>query len=521
MLELLTKEPERVPLVSAFYGSNPAAFICDWGCTYDPRNVRLGIPVLMPLVLFPRQVDLVEFVVRKWRAGEDGIVKKCRDIGFTWVMVSLFCTLGIFNDGFRGGLGSRKAEYVDTLNEPKALLPKARDFMRHLPWQFRRSWTEKDSQHMRLQIPDTNASIGGEAGSAIGRGDRTSAHLVDEFSHFEPSDARGALAALSQTTNCCIYGSSVNGMNNAFAEEYHSKRLETFDFEWWQDPRKTRAWYDKERLETDPIVFAQEVDCDWHASVEGVVIPAAWVVSAIDAHTALGINPTGDDFGALDVADEGRDTNAMCGAKGVLIYSIDEWSGKGSDVFYTTERAFSICDARKWRAFRYDADGIGANVRGDARVVNERREERGTDRAHRVEVEAFRGSEAVIDPEGMVEGTDRTNKDFFYNRKAQAWWSLRERFRHTHLWRTEHIACDPDKIVSIDSKMPLCAKLKTELSQPTYTTSAGKILINKAPEGAKSPNLADSVMMRMSGALDMGLVISNEVLRAGVPRWKR
>ena len=35
-----------------------------------------------------------------------------------------------------------------------------------------------------------------------------------------------------------------------------------------------------------------------------------------------------------------------------------------------------------------------------------------------------------------------------------------------------------------------------ELSQPTYTVNGvGKIVIDKAPEGTKSPNLADAVMI--------------------------
>lgn len=38
-----------------------------------------------------------------------------------------------------------------------------------------------------------------------------------------------------------------------------------------------------------------------------------------------------------------------------------------------------------------------------------------------------------------------------------------------------------------------------ELSQPTYHQNvAGKIVVDKAPDGAMSPNLADAVMMRFA-----------------------
>jgi phage terminase large subunit len=44
--------------------------------------------------------------------------------------------------------------------------------------------------------------------------------------------------------------------------------------------------------------------------------------------------------------------------------------------------------------------------------------------------------------------------------------------------------------------LPQLDKLKIELSQPTYSISTlGKILIDKAPDGTKSPNLADVIMM--------------------------
>jgi phage terminase large subunit len=37
----------------------------------------------------------------------------------------------------------------------------------------------------------------------------------------------------------------------------------------------------------------------------------------------------------------------------------------------------------------------------------------------------------------------------------------------------------------------------SELSQPTYAPNlVGKIVVDKAPEGAKSPNLADAVVIR-------------------------
>jgi len=214
------------------------------------------------------------------------------------------------------------------------------------------------------------------------------------------------------------------------------------------------------------------------------------VQSAIDAHEKLSIEPTGTRRGALDVADEGKDKNAFAIARGVLVEDVEEWSGKGSDIFGTVQRAFDLCDQHGLDEFKYDSDGLGAGVRGDARVINDQR-----DHDRQIPVDPFRGSEAVYRPESQdVNG--RKNKDYFANRKAQAWFGLRRRFQKTFRAVTTGAEFEPDEIISLSSKCSHLARLCGELSQPTYSmNTVGKMVIDKAPDGTKSPNLADSVMI--------------------------
>ena len=116
-------------------------------------------------------------------------------------------------------------------------------------------------------------------------------------------------------------------------------KTDVFIFDWRDDPRKDQAWYDKQCRQFDPVTVAQEIDRDYSASVHGIVIPGAWVRAAIDARDKLQLPPSGQRGLALDVADEGTDKNALVGTHGFNIEFIDEWSGKGSDIFATTERA--------------------------------------------------------------------------------------------------------------------------------------------------------------------------------------
>jgi phage terminase large subunit len=58
-------------------------------------------------------------------------------------------------------------------------------------------------------------------------------------------------------------------------------------------------------------IFAQEVERNRSASVEGTIIPGEWVHAAIDAHERLHFEDDGLWGAGLDVADGGGDLNAL------------------------------------------------------------------------------------------------------------------------------------------------------------------------------------------------------------------
>lgn len=498
-LQKIRKNPQSIPILKAFYKDNPAQFIIDWGVTYDPRNPERKLPAYIPFLLFPKQEDWVYWLLENWRDQKPGITEKTRDMGMSWLSMGLACTLCLHNDGLAIGVGSRKEEYVDLIGDPKGLFEKGRMFLSGLPPEFRSGWVrEKHSPHKRLIIPNTDSIIAGEAGDGIGRGARTSIYFVDESAFLERPQLVDA--SLSATTNCRQDISTPNGMANSFAKRRHGGKIRVFTFHWRDDPRKDDDWYAKQVEELDSVTVAQEVDINYSASVEGVLIPSAWVESSVDSHLVLGIDPTGQDITGLDVADEGVDKNALAHRQGILLKHIDEWSGIGGDIFKTVQKAFDLCD--EWGVVKnfYDADGLGAGVRGDARVINEQRSE---NLQEYIETEPFRGSAAVLDPKGeMIE--KQKNENVFKNAKAQAWWALRLRFQETHravtaLKNGEEYEYDPADIISLPSGLNKLASLKVELSQPTYSKdNSGKFIVDKAPKGLSSPNLADSVMIAFS-----------------------
>lgn len=497
-LERLRKQPQKISSLKRFYKDDPAQFIIDWGSTYDPRNVERGLPALCPFLLFPKQEEFVHWFIERWKNQEPGLVEKSRDMGASWLTLAIATSVCLFTDGVAVGFGSRKEEYVDKIGDPKSLLYKSRKFLSMLPVEFRGQWDpRKHAPHMRIYFPETGSIISGEAGDGIGRGDRASFYVVDESAWLPRPEL--VEASLSDTTNCRIDVSTPHGMNNPFARKRFSGKIKVFTFHWREDPRKDDEWYQKKCHHLDDaVVIAQEIDLDYSASLEGVLIPSAWVQAATDAHIKLGIQPKGARRAGLDIADEGQDKNALCLRYDFLVEYLESWSGKGSDIYRSVEKGFLLCDLLGCSEVYYDSDGLGAGVRGDARMINEKRQKK-------IEFYAFRGSGAVVDPEHdpfqrpgqpRQPGKGRTNEDFFGNLKAQGWWSLRKRFLATYRAVVEKMPYDVNDIVSISRALPEYMKLMVELSQPTFSqNNSGKIIINKMPDGSRSPNHADAMMI--------------------------
>ena len=505
-LARMRAHPEIIPGLKAHYAEHPAEFIATWGYTTDPRSIAKGRPALVPFALFPRQVELIEWMVERWRAGEPGTVVKSRDVGASWCAMALLGTLCIFHPNFAAGVASATEVKLDRSGDPDTLFYKLREFVRHLPPEFQGGYDRDDTDaYLRVSFPDTNSSVTGEAGVQAGRGGRKSLYVVDESAHMP--NPRAIDASLAATTECRIDMSSVNGIGNVFYERANNPHIPRFDLTWRDDPRKSQSWYDDQVARLDPIVVAQEIDCSFTASVEGVVIPAAWVQAAIGLHARLGLKVTGARYGALDVADRGVDKNAFAVRHGLLLEHVTSWSGANSDIFATTSKAFRLCDAHGLAEFLYDADGLGAGVRGDSRVLNE-------DRERKIIVQEYRGSSAPLFPKQTVPRTNRTNEDFYSNRKAASWWHVRMRFAESYK-ASRGEPYDPESIISINPKIPELSRLVAELSQATVSeTASGKLAIVKVGDGERSPNLADSVVIAFAPR-NMLMKISDSVFDEG------
>jgi len=279
-LRRLRSDPSLLPGLREHYKANPVDFINDWGMTFDPRNAEIGQPTVVPFIMFPRQEEFVSWVVERWRGREDGLAEKSRDMGISWLCVAIAVWMWTFHNGVVIGFGSRKEEYVDKLGDPKSLFWKARQFINLLPAEFRpKGYSEsKHAPHMRILNPENGSAIVGEAGDNIGRGNRTSIYFKDESAFYDHAEAIDA--ALSQTSNCKLDLSTVNGNGNPFYRKRHGGKIPVFTFHWKQDPRKDDAWYQKQKNTLDPVIVAQEIDIDYNASMSNSWIHGQLITNA-------------------------------------------------------------------------------------------------------------------------------------------------------------------------------------------------------------------------------------------------
>jgi hypothetical protein len=517
-LTRIQSNPALAQAAKDYYRERPADWIEHWAVTFDPRNAGTPLPTKMPFILFKRQRELVSFLHALLVTEESGLIEKCRDMGATWLCAAFSVWLWLYYPGATIGWGSRKEQLVDRIGVPDSIFEKMRIIIKALPRELLPVGFNPvtHATYMRIINPEIESTIIGETGDNIGRGGRSLIYFKDESAHYEHPEA--IEAALGDNTRVQIDISSVHGLGNVFhrkreagvdwvvGEPVARGRTNVFVMDWRDHPMKTQAWYDARRAKwrEDGLlhIFAQEVDRDYASAVEGVVIPAEWVRAAVDADVTLGFAEAGGWAAALDVADEGGDTNALAKRKGCKLKSCEEWGERDTGV--TARRAVDGCRGLGPIDLQYDCIGVGAGIKAETnRLIDD-----GV-MPKNIRLVPWSAGAGVIDPDKPVIPEDPDsplNKDFYYNLKAQGWWMLRRRFELT--WRAvrsrapdatedeRKFTWEYDDLIVLPGNLPNIRKIEKELSQPTYGQGSKlKMVINKTPEGTRSPNLADAIVM--------------------------
>lgn len=463
-LKRLRAAPGNLPALKLFYAENPAIFINDWGSTSDPRNAEVGLPVVVPFLLFPKQVEFIDWVHERWLTRTDGLAEKSRDMGVSWLCMAFSVWMVLFKADTVVGVGSRKEILVDSAGDPKSLFWKARQFLNMLPPEFRPDgWSElKDSPNMRLLNRGNGATMIGEAGLNVGRGARTSIYFKDESAFYENPDAVDA--ALSQTSNSKIDVSTPNGAGNAFYKKAHGGKISKFVFDWHDDPRKDEAWYRDQCERNDPIIVAQEIDRNYEGSVTNVFMPADLVATAMRRGPA-DVQPVGGLRVGLDVARFGDDKSCITIRRGrVVLEQIVMAKLNVADVAGRCKKEIEKYRERP-EQIAVDTIGVGAGAADMLRGWFPDFTDRRTGRLTKV----------VVD----VNSASRLADGSHYNLRAFMWSQMKG-------WMSE-------------GSIPNDNDLKVDLTALRYSFKAGELLLESKEDakrrGVKSPDRADSLAM--------------------------
>jgi phage terminase large subunit len=270
-LEELRAKPGAIDGLKEYYADHWAQFVTDWGITYDPRNAGTDYPVLMPFILFPRQVEFMDWMYDSWKSRRRGLVEKSRELGASWLAVWGTICLFLFYPESTAGLGSFKKEKVDNGDgDPGSLFWKLRKGISMLPLEFIPKGFGEGNKWALVVNPETGSSVVGEIGDSIGVGSRYSLYIVDETDSLEHQ--MQAEASLATTTDCRIDISTANVVGSLY---YNNRRSfaenQVFVFDWEEDPRKRlnpdrpredEEWYRRQKRDLHPTAFASQVERD-------------------------------------------------------------------------------------------------------------------------------------------------------------------------------------------------------------------------------------------------------------------
>lgn len=232
-----------------------------WGWTYDPRIA----PSDLPFLTYEYQEEYIHELIQDIINGESELIEKTRDMGVTWMVLSVFVYRWLFFDeSFL--VGSIVEGKVDTIGDMDSHFERMRYIISKLPkWMLDRcGYSAKNSAYMRL-YKDSGSSITGESMNAqFSRQGRYKAILLDEFAFIQSSVT--VWRACGDSSPCKIVVSTPNGSNNQFAILRKSGQIKVKTFHWTKHPLKTREWYENQKKKRTSKDIAQEIDINYTIS---------------------------------------------------------------------------------------------------------------------------------------------------------------------------------------------------------------------------------------------------------------
>jgi hypothetical protein len=225
--------------------SSPIFWVNAFGWTFHQFNIRKdgrqasvkGTDAHVPFITWACQDNVIGQLRHCIDEGENVLIDKSRDMGASWLCLTVFHWYWQFIPGTTFLEMSRTEKYVDVRGNMDTLFEKHRYLHRMQPVWLR---PEMDDNLLRLRNErNGNLLVGESTNQHAGQGARKTAVLLDEFARVR--EAEEIDLALSDTTPCKIYNSTPQGPDTWFSRLKHSRACRIIELPWFAHPDKSNG----------------------------------------------------------------------------------------------------------------------------------------------------------------------------------------------------------------------------------------------------------------------------------------
>ena len=225
-------------------------FINTFCWLYEPRNSRLRGTTsnVIPFITYGFQ-DQAFLDMNAGLGTTDIGLEKSRDLGATWMFLTLFFYHWMFHDFSSFGIMSRTADLVDKPGKKDTLMWKL-DFLLSgdggkggLPKWMRPSKVYRSM--MLMENRDNGSTFEGATTTEDAfRGGRKKGIALDEYAAFPNGDDYKALAATQHATDCRVFVSTPKGASGAYYDVMHTpSSMQKIVLDWKDHPDRKVGMY--------------------------------------------------------------------------------------------------------------------------------------------------------------------------------------------------------------------------------------------------------------------------------------
>jgi hypothetical protein len=224
-------------------------YINGFSFTSNPKMSEMGHSPRVPFVTWEFQDRAIRELVEAILNGRDVTCPKSREMGASWIILSVFEWFWHFHEEQTFGLVSRTEDYVDKRGDSKSLFWKIDYIHQNQPkWLLPTGREMGDDDPNRKALFLLNADNGsmllGEATTGdVFRGGRLTGLLLDEFAAVKTDDGFRVAKSTRDVTNCRIFNSTPQGSANAFYEVVHNTSAKQIRMHWTDHPFKAMGLY--------------------------------------------------------------------------------------------------------------------------------------------------------------------------------------------------------------------------------------------------------------------------------------